>query len=58
MLTGYVLAGAGQIRKGLAPPLYSSGVRYQREPKGVENWQLPAETYQRRFGDCAGPLAL
>lgn len=57
VLTGYVLAGVGQIRKGLAPPLYRAGIVYRREPKGMEEWQLPAETYQRRFGDCVCPPA-
>lgn len=45
-LAGEALAGEG------LPPLYQSGVRYQREPPGSERWQLPDETYRRRRGDC------
>lgn len=39
-------------RLGLVPALYKSGVRYQREPKGVERWQSAAETYRNGWGDC------
>jgi hypothetical protein len=28
----------GQIRHRMVPPLYESGVRYAREPRGVEEW--------------------
>lgn len=34
------------------PPLYESGVRYQREPRGQENWQTCKETMRLRTGDC------
>jgi len=34
------------------PGLFISGVRYQREPKGVEEWQDVAETLRRGHGDC------
>lgn len=34
------------------PALYSSGVRYQPEPLGQENWQDVATTLGRRVGDC------
>jgi hypothetical protein len=33
------------------PPLYSSGVRYDRRDPN-ERWQLPSETFARRRGDC------
>jgi hypothetical protein len=33
------------------PPLYSSGVRYDRRDAS-ERWQLPTETMARRRGDC------
>lgn len=39
--------------KGMPLPLlYEAGVRYQREPKGSEVWQLPSETYSLHQGDC------
>lgn len=34
------------------PLLYESGVRYQREPHGVEEWQDALETVRRGHGDC------
>lgn len=34
------------------PGLWQSGVRYQREPTGVEEWQDVAETLRRGHGDC------
>ena len=34
------------------PGLFDSGVRYKREPRGVEEWQDVAETLRRRHGDC------
>ena len=34
------------------PLLYESGIRYQREPAGRENWQTAAETLARGFADC------
>lgn len=37
------------------PPLYQSGVRYQREPdhgSGNEEFALPYQTAARRWGDC------
>jgi len=41
-----------QLRSQPLPPLYASGVRYQREPRGQEDWQSARETYKRRAGDC------
>ena len=45
-----------------APSIYTCGVRYRREPRedvqrvgwveGKEDWQSPAETLRRGFGDC------
>jgi len=35
-----------------APALYKSGIRYRREPRGVENWQTIAEMLRSKFGDC------
>lgn len=34
------------------PPLYQSGVRYQREPIGSEVWQGPRESYASKKADC------
>lgn len=34
------------------PRLYDSGVRYRREPRGVEKWQDAAVTLARGYGDC------
>ena len=34
------------------PLLYQSGVRYQREEKGKEEWTDCVETYERGWGDC------
>jgi hypothetical protein len=33
------------------PPIYASGVRYDRRDPN-ERWQLPTETMARRRGDC------
>jgi hypothetical protein len=33
------------------PPIYASGVRYDRRDPN-ERWQLPSETLGRRRGDC------
>lgn len=41
-----------QRRQGLVPALYASGVRYKREPRGVDEWLTAAETYKRGWGDC------
>lgn len=40
------------LRTHPGPPLYASGVRYQREPRGREWWQLPSETRREKSGDC------
>ncbi len=34
------------------PLLYQSGVRYQAEPDGRDEWQDIPDTMQRRTGDC------
>lgn len=34
------------------PPLYSSGIRYRREPKGKEQWLLASEVVRAGAGDC------
>lgn len=35
-----------------APPLYESGVRYRREPRGVEEWRTLPELLASGYGDC------
>lgn len=34
------------------PDVYTSGVRYRREPRGLEEWLLPSEVVRRGVGDC------
>lgn len=34
------------------PPIYESGVRYQREEPGHEEWQPILVTLSRGYGDC------
>lgn len=41
-----------EIRQGFVPPLYDSGVRYQREPLGQEHWLSPSGVLGRGLGDC------
>ena len=57
LLNGLALAGCSQLRDAAKagrplPELYKSGVRYQREAAGKENWQLPSQTLSRGVGDC------
>lgn len=56
-LHGHMLASIANLARRRAhgralPPIYQSGVRYQREPPGSEVWQLPHETVALRSGDC------
>ena len=39
-------------RSGLVPALYSTQVRYQREPKKKDEWLTALETYHAGHGDC------
>jgi len=58
MLEGLALASLTQIRAGrVSIALYRSGVRYRREPRGVERWQTAAETLRRGHGDCEDLVA-
>jgi Transglutaminase-like superfamily len=52
ILEGLVLISLGQLRRGLCPPLYQSGARYVREPRGRESWQTAVETFRLKHGDC------
>lgn len=40
------------------PTLYASGVRYRRDPPGVEDWQTIPEILDRRFADCKSLAAM
>lgn len=37
---------------GGAPPIYETGLRYQREPRGEERWLPPSDVLRRGHGDC------
>ena len=52
LLSGYARAATVDLSRRRLPPLYAAGVRYQREPRGRERWQLPRETFRRGVGDC------
>lgn len=52
LLEGLVRLNLTQLRRGMVPPLYQSGVRYQREKRGREDWQTAAEAYARKHADC------
>lgn len=52
LLEGLVQLNLSQLRRGLAPPLYKSGVRYKREPRGREKWQTAKTTFKKKDGDC------
>jgi hypothetical protein len=42
------------LRRRPLPPLYNSGVRYQREPNAglFEEWKSPAQCFEAGWGDC------
>ncbi len=46
------LAEAELSMAGGFPPLYETGVRYVREPRGQERWLPPSEVLRRGQGDC------
>ena len=52
LLEGMVLLSLSQLQRGLCPPLYQAGVRYEREPRGRESWQSALKTYRLGRGDC------
>lgn len=51
-LTALQLVDQEQLRSGRYPRLYKSGVRYQREPRGREDWQTVSRAYRNKFADC------
>lgn len=52
LLEGLVRQDLSQLRRGLAPPIFSSRVRYQREAPGREDWQSAVRCNKSGFGDC------
>lgn len=56
-LRGMVLASRAALRLGEVPPLYQSGVRFRREPPGVETFRDAVTTYRAGHGDCAHLVA-
>lgn len=52
LLEGVTRASAILIDRLDMPPLYASGVRYRREPRGRERWQLAPQTEALGYGDC------
>lgn len=58
LLEGLARVCAAQIAAGaVRVPLFSSGVRYEREPAGRERWQSARETLRRKAGDCEDLVA-
>jgi hypothetical protein len=53
-LEGWIDVSRQQLRDagGAWLPLYKSGIRYQREPRGRERWQTASETRASGIGDC------
>ena len=53
LLGGLVSANIRWLRRNPhCPALYRSGVRYQHEPDGEDDWQDIPETLARMHGDC------
>ena len=52
LLEGLVRLNVSQLRRGLAPPIYSSRVRYQREQRGREDWQSARAAHASGKADC------
>jgi hypothetical protein len=52
ILNGLVEDSVTQRRNGQVPSLAASGVRYRREPRGIDRWLTALETFQQGYGDC------
>lgn len=52
LLEGLVRLDLSQLRRGLAPPIYSSKVRYKREARGREDWQSAVAAMRSGGADC------
>lgn len=51
-LEGLVRVNETMLARRRFPPLYMSGVRYRREPRGGEDWQTADRVLARMAGDC------
>jgi hypothetical protein len=51
-LTALQMVDQEQLRSGRYPLLYRSGVTYQREPRGQEDWQTVSRAYRSKVADC------
>lgn len=51
-LEGLTRMNVELMRRRNFPPLYKSGVRYRREPRGKEEWLTYDQVLKRRFADC------
>ena len=47
-----------QAKRKRYPALYKSGIRYVREPSGVENWQTLREAHRTKQADCEDLAAI
>lgn len=52
LLEGLVRLDLSQLRRGLAPPIYASKVRYKREARGREDWQSALHCVKAGGADC------
>lgn len=52
LLEGLVRLDLSQLRRGLAPPIYASRVRYKREARGREDWQSAVKAMRNGGADC------
>lgn len=52
LLEALTVINVGLLEKSSFPPLYQSGVRYRREPKGSERWKRITRTFRDGHGDC------
>lgn len=52
VLCGLVAQNLVQMRRGAFPALYRSGIRYEREPIGQENWLSARDLLRKKRGDC------
>jgi hypothetical protein len=52
LLEALTAVNVSWLREHAAPWLYESGVRYEEEPPGRDEWQDIPETLLRREGDC------
>jgi hypothetical protein len=51
-LQGLQALAEAELQASDVPPLYASGVRYVREPRGHERWLPPSVVLSRGQGDC------